>query len=207
MNIKEIEIDKLKLDPKNARKHDEKNIRMIAASLKEFGQQRLPVVRQDFTIIAGNGTIIAATSLGWQKINVVVSDLDDNKALAYSLADNQIATTSSWDLEVYGLNLQEIKDSNWLKDWNAIGFEKDEINLFLSANWSNTEPIADGDNNNSEPDKSGLKEEFGKPVKLTLDQRKIFDDAARIIKTNQSDSKLSDGRIVEFISIEYINGI
>jgi hypothetical protein len=205
MNIQKLNLDTLKLDPKNARKHDEKNIRMIAASLKEFGQQRLPVVSKDFTVIAGNGTIIAAKSLGWTDIQVVVSDLDASKALAYSLADNQIATTSSWDLEIYGLNLKEIKDGNWLQDWNAIGFEKDEVHLFLSADWSKdaiTETTT-----TDEPDKSGLKEEFGKPIKLTAAQRKIFDDAANTIKIKENDQKISDGRIVEFISIEYINGI
>ncbi len=207
MNIQEISLDKLKLDPKNARKHDDKNIKMIAASLKEFGQQRLPVVRKDFTVIAGNGTIMAAKSLNWNSINVVISDLDDNKALAYSLADNQIATTSSWDLEVYGLNLQEIKDANWLKDWNAIGFEKDEVNLFLSADWSAMDKPKEGNKDGDfEPDKSGMKEEMGKAIKVTAEQRKIFDEAADALRTREGDSKISDGRVLEYLSAEYLSG-
>lgn len=208
MQIIEIEIDKLILDPKNARKHDDKNIKMIAASLKEFGQQRLPLISKDFVVIAGNGTVLGAQSLNWKKLHVVVSNLDDRKALAYSLADNQIATTSSWDLEVYGLNLQEIKDANWLTNWNAIGFEADEVNLFLSADWSklNQNFSADDDNSKKEPDTSGMKEEMGKAIKLTKAQREIFDEAVNLIKTREGDDRLSEGRIVELISTDFISG-
>ncbi len=33
-------VDRLELDPRNARKHDEANLAAIAASLKRFGQRR-----------------------------------------------------------------------------------------------------------------------------------------------------------------------
>lgn len=202
MNIIEIDLDRLTLDPKNARKHDANNIKMLKASLAEFGQQKLPVISNDNIVVAGNGTVMAARELGWKKIFVVVSNLTDTKALAYSIADNQIATTSSWDLEVYGLNLKEIKDAGWLQNWNALGFEKDEVNLLLSADWDSPEPAGNSD---KEPDKSGLKEEMGKPIKLTAEQREIINQAIQILRTKENDSRISEGRALEFICIEYIN--
>lgn len=203
MNIQKIDINKLKLDPKNARKHDDKNIKMIAASLSEFGQQRIPVVTPDFVVVAGNGTVIAAKSINWNSIYVHISDLTDTKAMAYSIADNQIASTSSWDLEVYGLNIKEIKDAGWLENWNAIGFEKDELNLFLSANWNehNTQP------DSVEPDKSGLKEEMGKPIKLTIDQRITIDEAISALRLREDDSKISEGRVIELLCADFLSSI
>lgn len=205
MKIVEIDLDKLILDPKNARKHDANNIKMIKASLEEFGQQKLPVISADNTIIAGNGTVIGARELGWKKMHVIVSNLTDTKALAYSIADNQIATTSNWDLEVYGLNLKEIKDAGWLSNWNAIGFEKDELNLLLSADWAAKDSKSDN-SNTKEPDKSGIKEEMGKPIKVTAEQRNIFDEAVSALRTRENDVAISEGRVLEMICADYLAG-
>lgn len=200
MKIVEIELDKLVLDPKNARRHDDKNIRMIAASLKEFGQQKLPVINKDKVVIAGNGTVVAARSLNWQKMHVVETDLNDEKAFAFSIADNQIAGTSSWDLELLGLNLKEIKSENWLKDWNAIGFEKDELNLFLTADWK--EPIDDGTKPSAD---EGFKDEKPKPIKVTKEQREIFDLAAAKLREDEQDNSISDGRVLELVCATFIS--
>ncbi|MGA1718738.1 MAG: ParB N-terminal domain-containing protein, partial [Aquiluna sp.] len=43
MNIEEIPIAELDLDPANVRQHDEKNLAAIKSSLKRFGQQK-PIV-------------------------------------------------------------------------------------------------------------------------------------------------------------------
>jgi hypothetical protein len=201
MKVIEINLNELILDPKNARKHDDKNIRMIAASLKEFGQQKLPVINKDKIIIAGNGTVIAARSLNWQKMYVVETELNDEKAFAFSIADNQIAGTSSWDLELLGLNLKEIKNDSWLNDWNAIGFERDELNLFLTAEWK--EPVDDGMKSSID---EGSKDEKPKSIKVTKEQLEIFNLAAARIRESENDSTIMDGRIVEYLSAEYLSG-
>ena len=43
MKIESVLIDDLTLDPANARKHDDKNLKAIAESLKQFGQRK-PIV-------------------------------------------------------------------------------------------------------------------------------------------------------------------
>ena len=66
MRIKKIKISELKLDERNARKHDERNIQAILDSLKEFGQQKPIVIDENNSVIAGNGTVIASKQLGWR---------------------------------------------------------------------------------------------------------------------------------------------
>jgi hypothetical protein len=48
-------IDGLKLDPANARLHNERNLNAIKASLNKFGQQKPIVALPDGTVIAGTG--------------------------------------------------------------------------------------------------------------------------------------------------------
>lgn len=203
MEIKEVELDKVVLDAKNARKHDDKNIRMIAASLLEFGQQRLPVINHKNIVIAGNGTVMAARTINLKSLQFIVSDLNDTKALAYSIADNQIASTSTWDLETFGLNLKEIKNENWLKDWNAIGFERDELNAFLNVDWG-TDSAKDKNFDESTEEK---KPEKAKPIKVNNEQREIFELALDKMRTDTGDTSLTESRCVELLSAEYLAGV
>lgn len=68
--VKIVKVDDLQYDPENPRKHNDKNIQAIAASLKEFGQQRPIVVTRKGIVVAGNGTLEAARLLKWGEIAV-----------------------------------------------------------------------------------------------------------------------------------------
>lgn len=65
----------------------------IAASYAEFGQVKPIVVKDNedgtFTVIAGNHQLEAAKQLGWNEIAVIVLDADDERAVAFALADNR----------------------------------------------------------------------------------------------------------------------
>jgi ParB-like chromosome segregation protein Spo0J len=92
-----VAIDAVEPDPRNARKHDKRNLQAIAASLQEFGQLR-PIVVVDGVIVAGNGTHAAARKLGWSHIAALSTDLAPAAARAFSIADNRTAELASWDL-------------------------------------------------------------------------------------------------------------
>jgi ParB-like chromosome segregation protein Spo0J len=83
-------------DPRNSKKHDEKNIIAIAASLERFGQRK-PIVVRDGVVIAGNGTLEAARRLGWVSISTTEAPLSEIEARAYALADNKTAELAKWD--------------------------------------------------------------------------------------------------------------
>ena len=64
----------LKPDVKNARKHNPRNIGMIADALREVGAARSGVCDEDGNILAGNGTYEALAEAGIEKVKVVEAD-------------------------------------------------------------------------------------------------------------------------------------
>ena len=117
-----ISITNLSLDPKNARKHSARNLEAIAASLEKFGQRK-PIVVHRGVVLAGNGTLEAAKSLGWTEIDVaeVPDDWDNDTAKAYALADNRTAELAEWDESELAKQLLELQDADW--DITELGFE------------------------------------------------------------------------------------
>ena len=117
-----ISITDLSLDPKNARKHSARNLEAIAASLEKFGQRK-PIVVHRGVVLAGNGTLEAAKSLGWTEIEVaeVPEDWDNDTAKAYALADNRTAELAEWDEGELAKQLLELVDADW--DIKELGFE------------------------------------------------------------------------------------
>lgn len=88
------DIDALQLLPGNPRRGD---VAAVARSLDTFGQRKPIVALRDGTVIAGNHTLQAAQSLGWEKIAVVWVDDDDATAKAFALADNRTAELGDYD--------------------------------------------------------------------------------------------------------------
>ena len=117
-----ISIAQLSLDPKNARKHSARNLEAIAASLLKFGQRK-PLVVHRGVVLAGNGTLEAARSLGWTEIEVseVPQDWDNDTAKAYALADNRTAELAEWDESELAKQLLELQDADW--NIEELGFE------------------------------------------------------------------------------------
>lgn len=106
-----VPCDQLTLDPKNARVHDERNLKAIADSLRQFGQRLPIVVQKDGMIVrAGNGRLTAALAMGWTHIAAVVTDDTDTVAAAFGIADNRTAELAEWDDVILGDVLASIKE-------------------------------------------------------------------------------------------------
>jgi DNA modification methylase len=127
MNIETLRIADLTLDPNNARQHDEKNLKAIMGSLKEFGQRKPIVITEAGTIVAGNGTVEAAKRLGWLEIEVVrvPSDWTDAQVKAFAIADNRTAELANWNQEVLTSQLLELEAEGW--ELAEFGFESLEM--------------------------------------------------------------------------------
>jgi ParB-like chromosome segregation protein Spo0J len=123
MNIQRRPIDSLTPDPENARTHDADNLAAIAASLKAFGQQKPIVVDTRGVVLAGNGTLAAARSLGWTEVAVVETDLEGAAAAAYAIADNRTGELSQWDYQALALALEQLPAGMAL----ATGFESGAV--------------------------------------------------------------------------------
>lgn len=95
-----VAVADLNPDPSNARRHGERNLDAIKASLAAFGQRKpLVVQRQGMIVRAGNGTLAAAQALGWDHIAAVVIDEDSAQAVQFAIADNRTAELAEWDDE------------------------------------------------------------------------------------------------------------
>lgn len=122
-----VPVSDLVHDPMNARTHDEKNIDAIKRSLDSFGQRKPLVVARgndnEMVVIAGNGTLEAARSLGWSTIVIaeVPADWDASKARAFALADNRSAELADWDDVALTSALFELDANGW--DIADLGFE------------------------------------------------------------------------------------
>lgn len=126
LKIENVSTEWLSFDPKNARKHSDKNLAAIAESLKQFGQRKPIVVTHDNVVVAGNGTLEAARMLGWKDIAVVRApkDWSDDQVKAFALADNRTAELAEWNPEVLSAQLLELEEAGF--NIEALGFESVE---------------------------------------------------------------------------------
>lgn len=137
MKIEQRSVQKLSSDPANARKHSDRNIESIVASLRRFGQQKPIVVDKSGIVRAGNGTLEAAKRLGWETIAVVESDLVGADMSAYAIADNRTAELAEWDDEILKATLEGLDDA--LRE--AAGFDLSELDELLKD--ADTEVLED----------------------------------------------------------------
>jgi DNA modification methylase len=122
MELETVTIESLALDPNNARKHSKRNLDAITSSLKKFGQRK-PIVVHHGTVLAGNGTLEAAKSLGWTEISITrcPDDWDADTAKAYALADNRSAELAEWDDLTLAAQLIDLENKEW--DIADLGFD------------------------------------------------------------------------------------
>jgi len=126
MKIETLRIADLTPDPKNARQHDAKNLKAIEGSLTQFGQRKPIVITEAGIIVAGNGTVTAAKSLGWETIEAVrvPADWTQDQVKAFALADNRTAELAAWQPEVLASQLIELEEAGF--EIAEFGFEKVE---------------------------------------------------------------------------------
>jgi ParB-like chromosome segregation protein Spo0J len=126
VKIQTLKIKDLTPDSENARRHDEKNLKAIQGSLKQFGQRKPIVITEAGVVVAGNGTVEAAKRLGWLEIQAVTvpADWSLEQTKAFALADNRTAELASWDSITLAEQLLELEEANFVIE--EFGFAKQE---------------------------------------------------------------------------------
>ena len=106
-----VRVDDLVYDPKNARKHNDRNLAAIRASLKRFGfRQPLVVQEQGMIVRAGNGRLQVARELGWASVPCLIVDESEAESTAFALADNRTGDLAEWDSSNLADILEEIHE-------------------------------------------------------------------------------------------------
>ena len=122
----------LKPRARNPRTHTAKQIKQIAASIKEFGFISPVLIDGDDGIFAGHVRVEAAKLIGMSDVPTVrVDHLTPAQIRAYIIADNRLAENAGWDRALLTLELQELSvELNF--DVTVTGFETAEIDLLIS---------------------------------------------------------------------------
>lgn len=121
-------ISDLKFDDKNFNKHTEYGMSLLEKSLKENGAGRSILIDKDNNIIAGNGIVEAAGSVGFERVKIIETSgdeiiavkrtdlkLDSKKGREMALADNATAAADlEWndgvlaaETDKYGINTDD----------------------------------------------------------------------------------------------------
>jgi DNA modification methylase len=106
-----IELQKLKANPDNPRKHSERQIAEIQKSLAMFGQYRPIIVDTKNTILAGHGLVEAMRQAGMTEGEVIrYTGLSDSQKKKLMLADNQLQKMGDDDQDMIDAILRELED-------------------------------------------------------------------------------------------------
>jgi DNA modification methylase len=127
-------IAKLKLDPKNPRRHSPRQINQIARSIKAFGFVAPVLIDASSRVIAGHGRIMAAQQLGLSEApTICVDHLSEAQVRAFMIADNRLTDNSFWDEQLLAEQLKELSLLDLDFSLELTGFEMGEIDLRIEG--------------------------------------------------------------------------
>lgn len=128
LKIQNLKTDSLIPYARNAKKHDDAQVALIAGSIREFGFNVPVAVRgEPPTIVAGHGRVLAARKLGLAEVPCVRLDhLTETQMRAYILADNKLAEKGGgWDEEMLRLEVEELAELD--VDLGDLGFDSENL--------------------------------------------------------------------------------
>jgi hypothetical protein len=171
--IEIVPIGSVYIDPANVRRHGERNLAAIAASLARFGQVKPIVVDAKGVVRAGNGTLEAARGLGWAEIKVIRTELAGSEATAYAIADNRTAELAGWDQPGLAETLKALEGEGI--DLAALGFMGEDIDaLFGVTGGAGTGDSGSGETPDPAEARKSLADRFGVPPFSVLDARQGY---------------------------------
>lgn len=126
-------VAELKAYERNPRKHPERQLVSLAASIAEFGFAIPVLVDEAGTIIAGEARVAAARRLGMDSVPVLVAHhWRPAQVRAYRLADNRLAELASWDEEMLAIELAAVLEFDDVPV-EILGWETAEIDVILDG--------------------------------------------------------------------------
>lgn len=125
MEITVINLDNLKPNPRNVRKHSERQMKEYVRSVTMFGQIRPLVVDEDGVILAGNGLYEALRQKGAETAECYVyKGLTQKQKDKLMLADNKVYDLGITDMSVFDAIIRDLGD-----DLDVPGYDADLLAL------------------------------------------------------------------------------
>ena len=139
LSIVSVSIESLHEDPANAKKHPEKNLAAIRASLQEFGQiEPLIVMAETNRVIGGNGRLTVMRELGWSECGVIFFRGSEAEARALAIALNRTGELGEWNGEVLKQTLAAIAADGF--DVTKLAISDDDLAAIVGSALDITEP-------------------------------------------------------------------
>ncbi len=195
LQIEQTPVHALQPQDRNARTHSKRQIRQIAASIRQFGFNNPILIDDDLHIIAGHGRVEAAKLVGQATVPTVrISHLRETDKRAYLIADNALATKAGWDGEILAIELQGLIDLGF--DVELTGFETAEIDLIIDE-WHEASGEAAAEDQASECDLSpaiSRPDDFWRlgSHRLLCGDARSPDAYVRLLGTNKADLVFTD---------------
>jgi len=137
-----VDIERLVPNDRNARTHNLRQIRKIAASIERFGFVNPVLIDAEDGIVAGHGRVEAAKRLGLEKVPTLrVEHLSDADKRAYILADNRLAEDAGWDEDILAIELQGLIDMD--VSIELTGFELAEVDRIIEGQGSSASDMVE----------------------------------------------------------------
>lgn len=117
-------------NPRNARKHSDKQIALLASIIERFGFLVPIIVDEKGMIVAGHGRWLAAMRLARKLVPVIRANfLSETEREAFALADNRLSELSEWDNDLLSENLEILFEKDF--DISAIGFSTSDLDFAI----------------------------------------------------------------------------
>ena len=122
VELREVEIEKLRPYERNAKQHSAEQVERIARSIRELGFVSPCLIDQDLNVIAGHGRIMAAKRIGMKTVPCVfVEGLTEAQRRAYIIADNRLTELGNWNMDLVKVELEDLRMEGF--DLSLTGFE------------------------------------------------------------------------------------
>src|SRR3990167_6482746 len=127
-----MKISDIKPYPKNAKKHEKKQIKQVADSIKRFGFLQPIVIDKNNEVVIGHCRLEAAKLLGLEDVPTIsVENLSDKEVKALRLADNRL-NESAWDMnlvieDLKRLDIDLLDLTGFSRDLIIEGNEQDDV--------------------------------------------------------------------------------
>lgn len=162
--VEMVRVDAITPYQRNPRKHPPSQIETLKKLITEFGFTIPLLLDENSGLIAGEGRLIAAKSLGIEEVPCMTAvGWTAAQRRAYVIADNKVSMASVWDDDMLVMELGDLADDGF--DLGLTGFEAGELTAMLhigglvDANEvAGTESAAD-----ETPVKGNLADRFGIP--------------------------------------------
>lgn len=164
----------------------------VASSIEQFGWQQPIVVDKSGTIIVGHTRLKAGQKLNAKFVPVYVSDISEEAAKVYRIADNKTGDVAEWDWEKLSIELHSLEELG--VDLTGTAFTEAELANLLAADWR-PPPVGDL------PDRAGGQHQ----VHFSSDQWLVVEQAVAKCR-GVADGTISQARAIELICADYVAG-